>query len=175
MVGAPALQPDPVRRARPASRTAAHLGERPVRLLLVAQRAERVDVAVDPVAAQRHAGPVRPSVRPLAAVTGAPSPRGRRPSVAQDCRPRPRTAGRSAAPRAGWSRRGTAAAGSALPDHLVAAHELDQEPEHAVRRDVPNNFVEDNTLFVSVSSFQYKRYDSSKIFHLFFRNFISSG
>ena len=57
--GAAALQPDPVVALDQPAGEALHLGERTVGLLLVAQRAERVDVAVDPVAPQRHPGASR--------------------------------------------------------------------------------------------------------------------
>ncbi len=54
--GAPALQPDPPVALHEPPGEALHLGEGPVGPLLVAQRAEGVDVAVDAVAAQRHPG-----------------------------------------------------------------------------------------------------------------------
>ena len=54
VVGTPALQPDPLVALDQPAGEPAHVGQRAVRLFFVAQRAEGVDVPVDPVAPERH-------------------------------------------------------------------------------------------------------------------------
>ena len=103
----------------------------PVGPLLVAQRAEGVDVAVDAVAAQRHPRSGACRRRRDHAAT-----RSRR-----QHRHRPPT-GRARAIRSEHQRhrhgKEELGAGQAVPDHLVPTHELDEEPERAVSGDVPD-------------------------------------